>query len=118
MATGSGVDALSTDGATWTFVPVAGTPSDESRLASDGGVVLGVGWKYGDATFQVWRSSDGLTRESIETISIPADVQTFSSADIAVRGNEAVIVAWVDREIPNDSGVPGLPPMNLSFQSP
>ncbi len=118
VATGSGVDALSTDGATWTFVPVAGTPSDESRLASDGGVVLGVGWNYGDARFEVWRSSDGLTREPIETLSIPSDVQTFSSADIAVLGDRAVIVAWVDLDTPRDSGPPPIPPMNLSFQSP
>jgi hypothetical protein len=118
VATGSGVDALSTDGATWTYVPVTGTPSDESRLASDGGVVLGVAWNHGDARFQVWRSSDGLTREPIETISIPSDVQLFSSADIAVLGDRAVIVAWVELDTPRDGGPPPIPPMNLSFQSP
>ena len=119
VATGSGVDALSTDGATWTFVPVAGNPSDESRLASDGGVVLGVGWRFGDARLQVWRSTDGLSREPIETISIPSDVLGFSSADIAVRGGRAVIVAWAIREFPRDGdGPPPVPDMSLSFQSP
>lgn len=118
VATGPGVDALSTDGLTWTTRPIASPQDEESRLASDGGVVLGFGWNHSDATFHVWRTTDGLTREAIEAISIPADVQLITAADIAVLGDRAVIVIWVERQTPNDSGLPGLPPLNVSFQTP
>lgn len=119
VATGSGFDALSSDGAVWTVAPATGTPSDESRLASDGAVVLGVGWRFDEPTLQVWRITDGLTREPIEAISIPSDVLGFSSADIAVRGNRAVIVLWAIREFPRDGdGTPSAPDVSLSFQSP
>jgi hypothetical protein len=115
-STCSGVDALSTDGATWTFVPVAGTPSEESRLASDGGVVLGAAWDNDSKRFQVWRTTDGLTREPIEALSLPSNLQGIRSADIAVLGDQVVIVAWAWLDIPHDSGLPAQ--MNLSFQSP
>jgi hypothetical protein len=118
VATGSGVDALSTDGATWTFVPVARPPTDESRLASDGDVILGVAWNHANAAFQGWRSMDGLTREPIETIDVPSDVVGISSADIGVRGDRAVIVVWASRTVPGDGPGPFRPDLSVSFQSP
>jgi hypothetical protein len=118
VATGSGVDALSTDGATWTFVRVAGDASDESRLASAGGVVLGVAWNNVNATFQAWRSTDGLTREPIEGLSFPSDILNIQGIDIAVLGDRAMIVAWVSQLIPSDSEPVAPLELNLSFQSP
>jgi len=112
----SGVDALSTDGATWTVVPVAGAPWQESRLASDGGVVLGAAWDYDNARFQVWRTTEGLTREPIEALSLPSDIQSIQGADIAVLVDQVVIVAWATLDIPHDSGLPAQ--LNLSFRSP
>ncbi|MEX2010978.1 MAG: hypothetical protein WEF51_01940 [Chloroflexota bacterium] len=120
VATGSGFDALSRDGVSWTFVPASGPPSNDSRLASDGGVVLGVGWNNVNATFQAWRTTDGLTREAIETVSIPSDVLGVGSADIAVLGDQAVIVLWAIMDSPRDGdgAAPALPDISLSFQSP
>lgn len=117
-ATGSGFDAVSTAGDTWRFVPVTGTPVDESRLASDGGVVLGVAWNHVDATFRAWRTTDGVTRETIEGLSLPSDLLNIQGADIAVLGDRAVIVAWVSQLVPSDSEPIAPRELNLTFQSP
>lgn len=126
----SGVDAFSADGNTWAYVPVDGTPSEQSRLASDGGVVLGIGFNRDDAGLHIWRIMEPvlapgqeaetlptlLRREPIETPALPDNIQGFGEADVAVLGDRAVIVAWARLNIPHDSGLP--PTMNLAFQSP
>jgi hypothetical protein len=90
----------------------------ESRLASDGGVVLGVAWNHVDATLQVWRTTDGRSREPIEGLSFPSDLLNIQSADIAVLGDRAVIVAWVSQLLPSDSEPVAPLELNLSFRSP
>lgn len=66
----------------------------------------GAAWDYENARLQVWRTTDGLTREPIEALSLPSDIQFIQGADIAVLGDQVVIVAWAWLDIPHDSGLP------------
>ena len=111
-----GVAAISLDGSTWTFSPVAGATELQGVVhVGDGGQLFALGAPglvpEPPAELELWRSADGVTWQVVPGLpSIPAAV-AYGGADIAAADDRLVIVGWAEV-----SGAAGL--RNFAYVSP
>ena len=111
-----GVAAISEDGSTWTFSPVAGA-TDLHGVANlgDGGQLFALGAPglvpKPPAELQLWRSGDGVTWQLVPGLPSIPDAVAYGGADISAADDRLVIVGWAEV-----TGVDGM--SNFAYVSP